>query len=728
MRTVPLRRRLVLLAAAGMVPLAAMSGIALLALTKQHRDQTERAVLELTRALATAVDAELQRSVSVLEGLSIAPSLDNGDLKRFQSAAQRVAETMPTWFTIILFDRAGRQLVNTRFPFGADLPPIVERESFDRLLKTRSPVIGHLAPGPGGMIAVPVRVPVVRNGELRYVLTAAVTPEGVLQVINRQRVPPEWVVSVFDARNMRIARSRAHEQYLGTPAAPSLQKLMASRAAEGTGLTYVLEGDAVYSAYSRLPGSNWSVATAIPVAAVNAAAYRSLAVYGGGLLLSIVVAVIAAFLIASSINAPIGELSRAARALGRGERPEVPRTPVQELRDVGEALAAAGHEIAQGEAEREQLLRREQDARAAAEAANRAKDEFLAMLGHELRNPLGAIANASRLLEHPEAPPESTRYAREIIARQVDHLARLTDDLLDAGRAVMGKIVLQRQPLELAELTRRTLATLTAAGRTEHHRIREHLEPAWVDADPTRLEQIITNLVVNAVKYTPAGGNISVAVAHEAGEAVLRVSDDGIGMSPELAARAFELFVQGDPGLDRARGGLGIGLTLVKRLAELHGGSAAAYSAGPQRGSEFTVRLPAAAKPAVAAVQPGSAALKPREILIVEDNDDARESLRSLLELNGHHVRMQSDGVGGLQTALAERPEVLLIDIGLPRMDGYELARRVRAAANGWRPYLIAVTGYGLPEDRARALGAGFDAHLPKPVDPSALEDLLRRI
>ena len=728
MRTVPLRRRLVLLAAAGMVPLAAMSGIALLALGKQHRNQAERAVLELTRALATAVDAELQRSVSVLEGLSIAPSLDSGDLKRFYGAAERVRETMPTWYTIILFDPAGKQLINTRFPFGVELPPIVERESFEQLLKSRSPVIGQLARGPGGMMAVPVRVPVVRNGELRYVLTAAVTPEGVLQVINRQRVPQDWVVSVFDAKNTRVARSRAHEQNLGTPASPSLQAMMANGAAEGTGLSYVLEGEAVYTAYSRLPGIGWSVATGVPTTAVDAAAYRSLAVYGGGLVLSIAVAVIAAFLIASSINAPIGELSRAARALGRGERPEVPHTPVQELREVGEALAGAEYELAQGEAEREKLLLREQEARAAAEAANRAKDEFLAMLGHELRNPLGAIANASRLLEHPDTPAESARYAREIIARQVEHLARLTDDLLDAGRAVMGKIVLQRQPLDLAELTRRTLATLKAAGRTEHHRIHEQLEPAWVDADPTRIEQIITNLVINAVKYTPPGGDITVSVGSEASETVLRVTDNGIGMSSELAARAFELFVQGDPGLDRARGGLGIGLTLVKRLAELHGGSASAYSAGPGHGSQFTVRLPSAARPAISAAHAESAAVKPREILIVEDNDDARESLRSLLELSGHHVRMQSDGLGGLQTALAERPEVLLIDIGLPRMDGYELARRVRAAADGWRPYLIAVTGYGLPEDRARALGAGFDAHLSKPVDPAALEDLLRQL
>jgi CheY-like chemotaxis protein len=266
----------------------------------------------------------------------------------------------------------------------------------------------------------------------------------------------------------------------------------------------------------------------------------------------------------------------------------------------------------------------------------------------------------------------------------------------------------------------------------ERHRVVQALRPAWVDADPTRLEQIITNLLVNAVKYTPPEGTIRISVRKEGGQAVLRVADDGIGMSAELAARVFDLFVQGDPGIDRSRGGLGIGLTLVRRLAELHGGTAEAASAGRDRGSEFIVRLPASAS--AAATVPRSENVPPvrsRDILIVEDNDDARETLRKLLEFGGHRVRAARDGEAGLHTALSEQIDVVLLDIGLPKMDGYEVARRITQAHRGngrRRPLLIALTGYGLAEDRQRAFEAGFDAHLVKPMDEAEFDKLLSRL
>jgi CheY-like chemotaxis protein/two-component sensor histidine kinase len=385
----------------------------------------------------------------------------------------------------------------------------------------------------------------------------------------------------------------------------------------------------------------------------------------------------------------------------------------------------AADERARGEAEREQLLQREQQARAIAEEANRSKDEFLAMLGHELRNPLGAIANAAQLLAAPDE--ESRAHARSVISRQVQHLARMTDDLLDAGRAMTGKIVLQRQPLDLAEAAARAIATMRAAGRVGQRRITQQLEPVWIDADPTRIEQILGNLLGNALKFTPEGGGITVSAAREGDDAVLRVADTGIGMAPELTPRVFEAFVQGERPLDRSSGGLGIGLTLVRRLAELHGGSATAESDGPGHGSVFTVRLPAVHAPSMRRAQPG-AKVSPaaRDVLVVEDNDDARETLRRILELEGHRVRVAADGLSGLEAVRASTPDIALIDIGLPKMDGYELARHIRAESNGpQRPYLVAVTGYGLPEDRARTREAGFDLHLVKPVDAATLVAVL---
>jgi CheY-like chemotaxis protein len=362
-----------------------------------------------------------------------------------------------------------------------------------------------------------------------------------------------------------------------------------------------------------------------------------------------------------------------------------------------------------------------------AEAANRAKDEFLAMLGHELRNPLGTITNAVAVLERLPAD-ESVRHLAAIIGRQTGHLTRLVDDLLDVARVTSGKIDLRSQPVELHELAGRCLDSLTHAGRTREHRVALVGERVRVRGDASRLEQVINNLVDNALKYTPAGGSVSVSTERAGSEAVLRVRDTGKGIPADVLARVFELFVQEPQTLDRSRGGLGLGLALVKRLVELHGGSVAAASAGPGQGSEFVVRLPALAtaddEGRPAAVAPVSAACG-RRVLVVEDSADARESLRMLLELAGHVVETSEDGPGGLSKLNAFRPDVALIDLGLPGIDGYTLARLARSSPETRGIRLVALTGYGQTDDRRRALAAGFDLHLTKPVDVLTLQSAL---
>ena len=361
-----------------------------------------------------------------------------------------------------------------------------------------------------------------------------------------------------------------------------------------------------------------------------------------------------------------------------------------------------------------------------AEAANQAKDEFLAMLGHELRNPLGAIASAVRVLEVVDNRADRAATARAIIVRQVDRLARMVDDLLDVTRVTTGKIVLQRRPVDLAESISACLAALNAAKRLDGYELRVHVAPIWLDADPARLEQIIMNLLLNAIKYTPPGGRIGIRARPEGALGVLTVEDSGVGIAAELLPRIFDLFVQGQREPDRAQGGLGVGLTLVRRLTDLHGGRVEAASGGPGRGSVFTVCLPlAAAPPAMATSLGQSTSPVPRRVLMIEDYADARDSLRALLELSGHEVREAADGPTGVELALRLQPDVVLIDIGLPGLDGYDVARRIRSAPQGHRIVLAAVTGYGQPEDRRRAEEAGFDAHLVKPVDPDQLTELL---
>ncbi len=351
---------------------------------------------------------------------------------------------------------------------------------------------------------------------------------------------------------------------------------------------------------------------------------------------------------------------------------------------------------------------------AKAAETSRAKDEFLAMLGHELRNPLASISSAVHLLERAAPRSADWQFAHEVLGRQAAQLAHIVDDLLDVGGALVGKISLDLRPLDLDVAAREALAALRAAGRTAARRLDYEGASAWVNADRTRIEQVISNLVSNAVQHTRDGGEIRMRVASADGTAVLTVSDDGAGMDAQTAARAFELFYQAHQEPDRRRGGLGIGLTLARRIVELHGGTMSAASKGPGKGASFTVRLPAVAKPRVAAPAPGQlAGGAGRQVVIVEDAHDTRVSLQKVLELQGHEVHTAADGPSGLDAILQLRPDVALVDIGLPGLDGYQLAGQLRAA--GVQTYLVALTGYGLAEDQQRAREAGFDAHLTKP-------------
>ncbi len=726
MTRVALRKHLFVLAIASILPIALLAGAGLLTLFQQQRAEAERKALEITRALATAVDAELQRSISALLALASATSLDRGDIAAFDGTARRALAVQPQWLSINLATPAGEALINTRFTLGEPLPAVVETECLKAAVRTAKPQVGSLSQA-RGRNAVALRVPVVKDGAVRYVLTGVVDPASILAIVARQRVPDDWVISVFDSKGIRVARSRNHAQYLGTQPAESLQALMAGNADEGTGTTRTLEGDTVFTAYTRLERGRWVVAMGLPASGVFLGAARSIAAYASMVTLSIVIGLAWAFVLARRINGPMAQLRDAANALGEGREDPVPQTGIREIHEVGAAIADAARRRAASEAEREELLQREQAARAEAEAASRAKDNFLAMLGHELRNPLAALSNAANLLGVGASHPAIAGRAQEVIQRQVAHLARLTDDLLDAARALLGKIELRAEPIDLAAVATQALATLTATGRTGRHRLNVDLGAAWIDGDAVRCDQIVSNLLVNAVKYTPDGGAITVRTHRDGDECVLTVADDGVGMSPELAARAFGLFVQGERGLDRAQGGLGIGLTLVRRLAELHGGRADVASDGENRGCKFTVRFPAIDAPAAAAAGPAQAAREnPCTVLVIEDNDDARETLQMLLHTMGHHVHVAPDGLSGLEKMLEVAPDVALVDLGLPGLDGLQLARRVRASG-GSEIYLVAVTGYGAREDRTRALEAGFDAHMTKPVGAAELHEILRR-
>ncbi len=373
-------------------------------------------------------------------------------------------------------------------------------------------------------------------------------------------------------------------------------------------------------------------------------------------------------------------------------------------------------------------------ARKRAEAAlreeNRRKDAFLGTLSHELRNPLAPISNSLSVIERSEPGSERARRALAVIARQVAHLTRIVDDLLDATRIAHDKIRLQKQRVDLRALVQHTMDDYRQGFQSGGIQLDTHLEQGtfWVDADATRLAQVLGNLLTNAVKFTPSGGKVEVFLRREARTAALSVRDNGIGIGIDTREHLFEPFWQAPQTLDRSRGGLGLGLAMVKRIVEMHGGAVNLTSDGVERGAEFLVRLPLVVESSQDACASTPRAAQRYRVLVIEDLTDAADTLRGVLELEGHSVRVAGDGYAGLALARQFRPEVVLCDIGLPGMDGYQVARAFREDDLLKGTFLVALSGYALPEDLRRALLAGFDRHIAKPASVDSLEHVFAQI
>jgi signal transduction histidine kinase len=359
--------------------------------------------------------------------------------------------------------------------------------------------------------------------------------------------------------------------------------------------------------------------------------------------------------------------------------------------------------------------------------ADRRKDEFLATLAHELRNPLAPLRNALEILRLRGEEPQAAGKAREIMQRQLNQMVRLVDDLLDVSRITTGKLEVRKQPVALEAVIRNAIETARPLIEAQHHELVIELprEPLEVDADSTRLAQVILNLLNNAAKYTPPGGRITLSAAREIDRAVVRVRDNGIGIDAPMLPRVFDMFVQADRSLERTQAGLGVGLTLARRLVELHQGTLSGASEGLNKGSEFTVSIPVAQRAGVdvPAQRPAAEGMPRHRVLLADDNVDFVSSLAALLAADGHDVRVAHDGAQALELARQFDPEFAFLDIGMPKVNGYEVARRLRDEAAGC--VLVAVTGWGQEADRQRAREAGFDRHLVKPVDPGQIEAIL---
>ena len=730
-----LRAYLLIMIGAIILPISLFAAIALQTLLSSEREAALQTLGQSAGATALLVDRELSSAEAALHVLARSPHLAHGDLAGFYEHAK--SADRGDGGRVILFDAGGQQLINTVVPLGGKLPPTRDevRARLRQVMATRKTMVSDLITGPLQKNPVTtITVPVPLLGGERYVLGSVFAPDYFSRLMARRPVPSSWAVSVID-HNGRFIAGPGGAARLGQPANPSLVKAAAD-AQQGLIRYATDDGVDAYHAFVHSPMSGWTIAVAVPAGEIEGAARHAVMLAAGGMLVALLCAALAAVFFGRRLAAAIGGAAQAATRLSQGgglgaaTAPAAASSGIAEFDALQRAIGEAGIKLARSETERASLLQREQQARKLAEAQVRIRDDFLAMLSHELRNPLSGILGAAQLLRIENANPVQKRHAQDILLRQGKHLTRIVDDLLDLARLARGKVRLDMRPVELASVVEAVVDALRVAGRVEQQ-LECRLAPAWILGDRTRIEQMVGNLVTNALKYTPAQGRIEIELKAGQDEACLIVRDSGVGIAPELMPTLFETFVQGAVSLDRAQGGLGIGLSLVRSMVTLHGGTVTAASEGSGKGSTFTLCLPllkeGADTAAVVESAPPAAAseLAVSTVLLIEDNNDARHMLSAQLSAAGYQVFEADNGVDGIALARRERPDLAIVDIGLPGMNGYQIAARLRRDPDTKMLRLVALTGYGQEADRQLALNAGFDAHFAKPLQFESLADIL---
>ncbi|GGY77534.1 ATP-binding protein [Pseudoduganella plicata] len=726
------RSHIALLVLVILAPTVVFSAVALDLLLTAERQAALRSMQELARASVNVMDREMTFAMATAQTLSTSRVLQNGAIEEFY--AQAKAANSHRDIHAALIDENGQQLFNTVRPFGTKIPaPVaITQARVKNVIAGGAPVYSGLIKGSAtGKYVVSVEYPVrIRDGR-RMVVNEWMYSDHLNRLLPDENIPPSWLIAVFDRQGITIARNKHPEKFVGLP--PREERLRTILAGfEGIGRAYTRDGVEMYGAWERSAITGWTVGIGVPVTEIEKTAVQSVALTAAGFVTALLCAIGGAVLFSRRLLGAIGTVAADAGMLSRHRIPPVKDLRVDEMNRLQLALHDAGCLLAAARDNRQRTLDEARAARVHAEEAqkiaesqNQAKDEFMAMLGHELRNPLAAIASGTVVLNLPGIDADRAAKARSIIARQTGHLTKLVDDLLDAHRILSGKIRMVLRPVDLKAALEGCLAGFETRGAMRNHRVRVDLAAATIQGDPTRLEQMFCNLVDNALKYTPEGGNIDITLRTDAGFAVLAIADTGIGLAPELLARAFEVFVQGKV-VNRSKDGLGIGLAVVDALARQHGGTLVAHSAGVGQGSVFTLRFPTIdTRSGAPAATPDARSQAAGTVLVIEDNRDVREMTALMLAEHGLTVHVAENGAEGIALAASASPDVALIDLDLPDMSGHDVAARLRNDPLTAAIRLIAVTGYGQPTDRARALGAGFDKHLTKPVP---LEQLIASI
>lgn len=719
-----LRTSLSFLAVATAVPLVAFALLAANVVVKQENDSRINAAKARNRATMSAVEGEVRDAINTLHALTVTPSLEHDDLHGFYVLSRKVLATQASWNNLLLHDIEGRQLVNASLPWGtALLAKAVAPESIVKAVSTGQPAVDNLTVAPllQNRLSIPIRVPVMRDGKAVYVLTAALSPEAFQRLLAAQDMPSNWISGLVDNNGRLIARVPIKEP--GSMASADYMNHVRDGAREGWYRGNTLAGEDTYTAFMRSDLTGWTIGYAQPAALAGGWQHAGW-LMSAGAILSLAAAISIGLWLSRRIATPMSQLAEAASAIGSTSVPAKVESTIDEVT----ALSTALNRAAIGLVERDQHVRRsEEELRQQASElrqANTNKSHFLALLSHELRNPLAPLRTGLAILSmRPDAKIVAETQA--MMTRQVAHMARLIDDLLDVSRIDRGVLELRRERVAIDSIMQSAVETVKPELEAKQQElvVRYAPIPVYVDGDPVRLSQILSNLLNNACKFTPRGGRIEIATRLDGDDVMVAVTDNGIGFSEEDSRRIFDMFVQLDGSRSQSAAGLGIGLTIVRSLVEMHGGRIDARSAGPGEGADFIVRLPKASVPdAVSTANIHElVTIGRRRILVVDDNVDAADSLSHMLRLHGYDVQITYDGQQALEAARSFRPEVAFIDLNMPRMGGNDLAKALGAEPWAAGLHLIAVTGMAQKADIDSTRAAGFHAHLTKPAQPEEI-------
>lgn len=719
-----IRNQLVALVSGVLLPLTLLAAFVTWQLWTQQRQAYQQQYQERASAVRLAIDTEFDVTLRTLratgDATEIPPAESEVVLRR---RFRRLLDNYPDWVTVSLTDAAGRVTMTNSRP-GRDAAPPLAQASIARAMASPAGLISDVTVTKAGARLVYVAASIMRGDATQGVIVVAIEHAHWLDLLRAYPVSKSGTLTLIDRNATVIARTVNDARWAGTKVPPAYWAKTIDRDS-GAFKTLGVDGNTYYAAFSRSNSTGWILTAGVPESEVDdALRWKTLAVLlvAAGAILG---ALLAAWLLGKRISDSMLGLLQSARAL-TGKEPL--KRVVLKNREARMVRTALFHEHAQLLARDAALgasLEREAAARARAERANSAKDQFLAMMGHELRNPLSAITAAMDLLSLDDVPRQALSRSREIVRRQAGHLAVMINDLMDVAQLGSGDIVLNTVGLDLAKVATKVLQRFDETGRCAHLQMHTAHVPAWIDGDEARIELLMTCLLDNACKYTPAGGTVLLEVLGEDDASVLKIRDTGAGLAADIVGNMFDAFTQGKRGIERTEGGLGLGLALVRELVNLHGGTIAADSQGVGHGATFTVRFPRIAAPLP---QEPPARRGPADrllVTIVEDIADNREALTMLLQARGFDAHAAADGPEGVELILRGPSDVALVDIGLPGFDGFEVARRVRQSASGQGVLLVALTGYGTDDDRTRALAAGFDEFLVKPFDPGLFEQAL---